>query len=174
MIWYFITCPFLKPVGVHSPHRAHHLSTWLWRPGGLIILSPMDLKHSETVLVRVPFPSNYTDTGLKHPQAYYEKAYLLAQELQPEGEASGFPHIQSLQTYSQRTKARSGMPFLHTTLALLRLTSTFQQVVHTLICIWYCLNYKNEKIPGFLNSASYIYLKSYLKGKKYSCLSYLY
>lgn len=47
MIWYFYTAPFLKPVGVCHPHRAHHLSTWLWGPGGLSFLSPVDLKQSE-------------------------------------------------------------------------------------------------------------------------------
>ena len=58
----------------------------------------------KTVLGKPPTPGQCTDNRLKHsPSLFINKAYVLSLQLQPEGQASGFPHMEGIKRYTQRT-----------------------------------------------------------------------
>lgn len=72
------------------PSRGQLWIAWLWRPGGLVLLSPLRLQQLKAVLGRPPPPVHCAESRLKPtPSLFFEKeAYLPLLELWPEGQTT--------------------------------------------------------------------------------------
>lgn len=93
----------LKPSSLQKPHEGMPLDclTLVAKKTGIPELH-RTITIGKTIVGSPPPPGNCADSKLKHNSSLpIQKAYLLSLELQPQGQAEGFPNIWRLRRHYQ-------------------------------------------------------------------------
>lgn len=156
----FLSSPHPKPVGVHSPHRTYYLSSWFWRPGDPCISEPHGSETERQFLSATS--SKALHSQLQHSQSSCEKSHFTSPGIFSIGRRLQFYHTSKGYSHAFRERRLGRGRHLCTVPWPCYSSPVTPSKEFTHICIWYYLNHKNEKMPGFLNLASYLHLKLYL------------